>query len=233
MSEIEELASYRLQLEHVEAALIGDPNNEELLKLKEDLIEIITLQEELSKSADQSSSKNTESNSEPIAEISWKVGDRCMAPSSNGQKYAAVIDGFAKGSVAVTFVGRGTKVMVKLSDLLPAKDDNKPFIWEKSKSIHHRKSEWQMERERRKMRALKKENRKKELEEAKEEEKKKWLSFNAKATSRSMKGFKRPTASGSAPDGPAWGITSQTSISSRRDIGAFKSTQRGNMDSLF
>lgn len=28
-----------------------------------------------------------------------------MAPSSNGQKYAAVIDGFAKGSVAVTFVG--------------------------------------------------------------------------------------------------------------------------------
>lgn len=46
-----------------------------------------------------------------------------------------------------------------------------------------------MERERRKMRALKKENRKKELEEAKEEEKKKWLSFNAKATSRSMKVF--------------------------------------------
>lgn len=62
-----------MNFKKVEAALIGDPNNEELLKLKEDLIEIITLQEELSKSADQSSSKNAESNSEPIAEISWKV----------------------------------------------------------------------------------------------------------------------------------------------------------------
>ncbi|VDN43730.1 unnamed protein product [Gongylonema pulchrum] len=91
----------------------------------------------------------------------------------------------------------------------------------------------EIERERRRLRAQKKENRKKELEEAKEDEKKKWLSFNAKAANRSMKGFKRPIASGSAPDGPAWGITSQTRISSRQDLGAFKSTQRGNMDSLF
>lgn len=44
-----------------------------------------------------------------------------------------------------------------------------------------------MERERRRLRALKKEHRKKELEEAKEDEKRKWLSFNAKAASRSMK----------------------------------------------
>lgn len=44
-----------------------------------------------------------------------------------------------------------------------------------------------MERERRRLRALKKEHRRKELEEAKEEEKNKWLSFNAKAASRSMK----------------------------------------------
>ncbi|VBB35141.1 unnamed protein product, partial [Acanthocheilonema viteae] len=50
--------------------------------------------------------------------------------------------------------------------------------------------EWTtMERERRRLRALKKEHRKKELEEAKEDEKRKWLSFNAKAASRSMKVF--------------------------------------------
>lgn len=44
-----------------------------------------------------------------------------------------------------------------------------------------------MERERRRMRALKKEHRKKELEEAKEDEKRKWLSFNSKAASRNLK----------------------------------------------
>lgn len=40
----EELASYKLQLQQVEAALLGDPTNVELLKLKEDLGEIISLQ---------------------------------------------------------------------------------------------------------------------------------------------------------------------------------------------
>ncbi|VDK44728.1 unnamed protein product [Anisakis simplex] len=170
-----------------------------------------------------------------IISLVLKVGDQCKAPSANGQKFLAVIDGFTQESAAVTFVGKGTKHMVKTCELSPVRDEeNKKYVWDKTaKSLHHRKSEWQMERERRRLRALKKEHRKKELEEAKEDEKNKWLSFNAKASSRSMKGFKRPTASGSAPDGPKWGITTQTSISSRRDLGAFKSTQRGNMDSLF
>ena len=40
----EELATYKLQLQQVEAALLGDPDNTELHKLKEDLTEIISLQ---------------------------------------------------------------------------------------------------------------------------------------------------------------------------------------------
>ena len=214
--------------------MLAEPDNEELKKLKVDLKEIIVLQEELTKNVQTPSisqpSSTTTTKSEK--EHNWKVGDRCMAPSANGQKFLAVIDGFSQDAVAVTFIGKGTKNMLKLSDISPAVDEDKP-VWGKVKNLHHRKSEWQLERERRRTRALKKEHRRRELEEAKEEEKNKWLSFNAKANSRSMKGFKRPTASGSAPDGPAWGITSQTSISSRRDLGAFKSTQRGNMDSLF
>ncbi|VDM40037.1 unnamed protein product [Toxocara canis] len=248
MSVTNELASYKLQLEQVEAALESEPDNEELAKLKIDLLEVIQLQEELTKDAvgvaaqQQPPTEVAEaasSSSRPKKEISWKashyVGDRCKAPSTNGQKYLAVIDGFTQECAAITFVGKGTKHMVKTGDLSPVTDeDNKTYVWEKSvKNTHHRKSEWQMERERRRLRALKKEHRRKELEEAKEDEKNKWLSFNARAASRSMKGFKRPTASGSAPDGPAWGITTHTSISSRRDFGAFKSTQRGNMDSLF
>uniref|UniRef100_A0A183I2Y5 Tudor domain-containing protein n=1 Tax=Onchocerca flexuosa TaxID=387005 RepID=A0A183I2Y5_9BILA len=232
MNTAEELGSYKLQLQQVEAALLTEPDNDELLKLKVDLQEIITLQEELTSSTTEQPSSTT---SDDTTKNPWKVGDQCMAPFSNGQKYLAVIDGFAQDNVAVTIVGKGTKAMVNVNNLSAvSKDDSKMYVWEKSaKSMRHRKSEWQMERERRRLRALKKEHRKKELEEAKEDEKRKWLSFNAKATSRSMKGFKRPTASGSAPDGPAWGITSQTRISSRQDLGAFKSTQRGNMDSLF
>ncbi|EFO28151.1 hypothetical protein LOAG_00331 [Loa loa] len=232
MNTMEDLGSYKLQLQQVEAALLTEPDNDELLKLKVDLQEIIALQEELtSATAEQPSSMA----SDDAIKNPWKVGDQCMAPSSNGQKYLAVIDGFAQDNVAVTLVGKGTKSMVNVNNLSAvSKDDGKMYVWEKSaKNMRHRKSEWQMERERRRLRALKKEHRKKELEEAKEDEKRKWLSFNAKAASRSMKGFKRPTASGSAPDGPAWGITSQTRISSRQDLGAFKSTQRGNMDSLF
>ncbi|KHN78517.1 Survival of motor neuron-related-splicing factor 30 [Toxocara canis] len=226
MSVTNELASYKLQLEQVEAALESEPDNEELAKLKIDLLEVIQLQEELTKDA-----VGVAAQQQPPTE----VGDRCKAHSTNGQKYLAVIDGFTQECAAITFVGKGTKHMVKTGDLSPVTDeDNKTYVWEKSvKNTHHRKSEWQMERERRRLRALKKEHRRKELEEAKEDEKNKWLSFNARAASRSMKGFKRPTASGSAPDGPAWGITTHTSISSRRDFGAFKSTQRGNMDSLF
>ena len=33
-----DLQTYRVQLEQVEAALVGDPDNEELLKLKQDLV---------------------------------------------------------------------------------------------------------------------------------------------------------------------------------------------------
>ncbi|VDD85149.1 unnamed protein product [Enterobius vermicularis] len=236
MSDAEELANYKLQLEQVDAALLAEPDNEELKKLKNDLKEIIALQEELTKtqqSADiPETPSTTTTSSKTEKDYSWKVGDRCMALSTNGQKFLAVIDGFSQDAVAVTFIGKGSKHMMKPSELSPVTDGGKP-VWEKAKPLHHRKSEWQIEKERRRNRALKKEHRRRELEEAKEEEKNKWLSFNAKASSRSMKGFKRPTASGSAPDGPAWGIQSQTSISSRRDLGAFKSTQRGNMDSLF
>ena len=40
----EDLAKFKLQFQQVEAALLGDPNNDELLKLKADLTEMITLQ---------------------------------------------------------------------------------------------------------------------------------------------------------------------------------------------
>ena len=44
---VSQLASYRLQLGQVEAALTGDPENAELLALKGDLDEIISITSEL------------------------------------------------------------------------------------------------------------------------------------------------------------------------------------------
>jgi len=80
----------------------------------------------------------------------------------------------------------------------------------------------------------KKEIRKKDIEAQKEGQKNKWLSFQSKAHNKGMKGLTRVTASGSAADGPSGGSSDRpTSISSRQDAYAFRSTQRGNMDSLF
>ncbi|KAI6234450.1 Variant SH3 domain containing protein [Aphelenchoides fujianensis] len=215
---VSELENYKIQLQQVEAALIPEPDNEELLKLREDLNEIIRLQEELigNEKADTSakggeSSRKGESSAMPSREkISWKVGDRCLAPSknNNNQRYAAIIDGISQDKVAVSFIGNGVKHMVRLSDLRVAPvEEKKNYIFDQTPRPNTGpKKEWQMERERRKLRAQKKEVRRKELDAAKESQKNKWLNFNNKATHKSLKGIKRIEASSSAPDGPAGGL---------------------------
>ena len=45
----EDLAKFKLQFQQVEAALLGDPHNDELQKLKSDLTEMISLQVHLKK----------------------------------------------------------------------------------------------------------------------------------------------------------------------------------------
>ena len=65
-----QLLSNKLQLQQVEAALELNKNNEELLKLKSDLEEVISLTLALI-------DKPTKSD-----ECPWKVGEICMAQSS-------------------------------------------------------------------------------------------------------------------------------------------------------
>ncbi|KAI1720036.1 survival of motor neuron-related-splicing factor 30 [Ditylenchus destructor] len=218
-----ELENYQLQLQQVEAALVAEPENEELLKLKDDLCEIINLQKELLLGDTSSSSAITQS-SQPIDRINWKVGDRCLAPSKNGQRYVAMIDGISQD-----------KHMVRLSDLSVAPvEEKKNYIFLSNKQNNGPKKEWQLERERRKLRAQKKEQRRKTLEETKEQEKNKWLNFNAKASAKGIKGLKRVEASSSAADGGKLSGSRQVaSLSSRKDLQAFGATNRGNMESLF
>ena len=77
--------------------------------------------------------------------------------------------------------------MVRLSDLSVAPvEEKKKYIFQTNKPGLPKK-EWHLERERRKVRAQKKEQRRKQLEEAKETEKSKWHNFNAKANAKNMK----------------------------------------------
>uniref|UniRef100_A0A914XCT6 Tudor domain-containing protein n=1 Tax=Plectus sambesii TaxID=2011161 RepID=A0A914XCT6_9BILA len=238
MADAGELESYRIQLQQVEAALLAEPENEELLKLQSDLTEVILLTEDLVNQSTAGSSAAEgaagSKDKEVTEKLQWKVGDRCLAPSMNGQSYECVIDGISQEKVAVTFVGNGIKHMVKYSDLKAAPlVQKKTYIFESNATKNTRgKNEWQIEKERRRARAQKKAQRVKTLDDAKEGEKKKWQNFNSKAVHKSMKGFKRTTASGSAPDGPAGGPSSSASNRPRMD-NIFQSTRRGNMESLF
>lgn len=82
---------YSILLFQVEAALTTDPSNEELLKLKIDLEEVIELTHDLIKSQQQEKRQaNGMDAKDPILLAvlanKWKVGDQCMAPWSEDGK---------------------------------------------------------------------------------------------------------------------------------------------------
>lgn len=80
----------------VEAALTTDPNNEELIKLKFDLKEVIKLTHDLIKSQQQEKRQaNGMDAKDPILLAvlanKWKIGDQCMAPWSEDGKWVEFI----------------------------------------------------------------------------------------------------------------------------------------------
>ena len=89
-----DLKSYNLQMQQVDAALTSDPNNAELLKLKEDLQEVISLTEELLEEARAVATTSVSLPEPPQEELSkkkarphdhikpikhWQVGEQCQA----------------------------------------------------------------------------------------------------------------------------------------------------------
>jgi survival of motor neuron-related-splicing factor 30 len=88
------LQEYQLQLEQVEIAIRSDPENIELEKLKQDLVEVIELTKELLNEDDSASSGGPPSKKFNSANPSqmknligdddgpmakWKIGDKCLA----------------------------------------------------------------------------------------------------------------------------------------------------------
>ncbi|XP_050310991.1 survival of motor neuron-related-splicing factor 30 [Anthonomus grandis grandis] len=194
----DELQNYQLQLQQVEAALLTDPNNEELKKLKIDLEEVIDLTLDLKNKAEEAA--NLPDYTEEVRVIDeedeitrsllaveefvaknkakkiWRVGDVCMAKwSENGQYYEAKIDAIAAdGTVNVTFEAfknRGLAVLAELKEYTGVKKTQS--------SDQHKKTK--INKEYLKKKKLKKQQRFKELEEEREQDKKKWLAFANKA----------------------------------------------------
>lgn len=71
------LQEYQIQLEQVEIALKSEPDNEELARLKSDLLEVINLTRELlEEETGQEAEKKTDKTK---SKIDWKSGQKCMA----------------------------------------------------------------------------------------------------------------------------------------------------------
>ncbi|XP_060522049.1 survival of motor neuron-related-splicing factor 30 [Cylas formicarius] len=202
----DELQNYQLQLQQVEAALLTDPHNEELKKLKVDLEEVIELTLDLKHKAEEAA--NLPEYTDPVGVVEddeitksllaveqfvarnktkrmWRVGDICMAKwSENGQYYEAKIDVInPDGQVNITFENYKNRGVTTLDEL-------KEFTGQKrtlSEAEKIKKSK--VNKEYLKKKKLKKQQRFQELEEERECEKKKWLAFANKASKAKKSGL--------------------------------------------
>ncbi|XP_011050151.1 PREDICTED: survival of motor neuron-related-splicing factor 30 isoform X1 [Acromyrmex echinatior] len=196
---MDDLQNYKLQLQQVEAALTTDPNNEELIKLKFDLKEVIKLTHDLIKSQQQEKRQaNGMDAKDPILLAvlanKWKVGDQCMAPWSEDNKYyEATIDAISEdGIVNVTFNEYKNTDVTMLSQLKSvAKRPASDWADQKSKKRKMQAaavagSDPNKQREYLKKKKQRKLQRFKELEEERELEKNKWLAFTNKSSKKGV-----------------------------------------------
>ena len=204
----EELQNYKLQLQQVEAALLSDPDNKELQKLKVDLDEVIELTLDLKTKAEEAANQPEYTELAPVYEEDeitksllaveqfvaknkkkklWRVGDICMAKwSDKNQYYEARIDSInPDGQVNVTFEAyknRGVTTLAELKEFTGTKR-----VLTEAEKLKRAKMN---NKEYLKKKKAKKQQRFKDLEEERETEKNKWLSFTSKATKNRKMGLR-------------------------------------------
>ncbi|XP_041975449.1 survival of motor neuron-related-splicing factor 30 isoform X1 [Aricia agestis] len=195
----DDLRNYNLQLQQVEAALLTDPQNEELLKLKADLEEVIELTRDLIKTQEGDSSVSNVHNSCNDDDVAasllatddgdyvekskpkWRVGEKCLAKwKADGMFYEATIEEIGSNNFKVKFDGYTTLEVVSALDVKSlASGTKRPLSGDESK---HGKG---YNREYLKKKKQKKQQRFKQIEEERESEKNKWLSFHNKSLKKS------------------------------------------------
>ncbi|CAF1046060.1 unnamed protein product [Rotaria sordida] len=212
------LPAYKYQLEQVELALKANPNDPELLKLKEDLEEVIKLTADLlgydpsilnsndpttssalysneaTYNSASSQSNNQVTSSSTRSAIKWKTGDRCLAPwNEDGKYYECTIDDVLDdGTCTIVFDGFDSVplTVVRASKLRPFDRTRSDFNGIKA-ATNRAKTKRELEQRLRELKHRKKEKKiakLKEFEEEREKDKKRWTDFNSKLTSRTWKG---------------------------------------------
>jgi len=134
------LQEHQAQLQEVEEMLAKNPEDEILLKLHQDLSQVIQLTHDLSSQkngapeddAQQPPAQDDDDGPPPLpseiesgvvnsissGDYKWSVGDRCMALWEDGQYYHARIDAVKdEQRVTVTFLGFGNQVDCLVSSL--------------------------------------------------------------------------------------------------------------------
>ncbi|XP_043830649.1 survival of motor neuron-related-splicing factor 30-like [Dromiciops gliroides] len=189
---VAKMINYKVQLEQVEAALYQNQENEDLLKLKRDLQEVIELTKQLISSDAQPSSslKGAEDDNDVCNQRpSWKVGDDCMAIwSKNGQYYKAKIEEIDKENEAVTisFDGYATVEVTSLLNLKPIEEEKE--LGEADRKAKAKKEKLAQQREYKRKKAWKKAQRAKEIDQQREDQKDKWQKFHNKTSLKKAKG---------------------------------------------
>ncbi|OMH86292.1 Survival of motor neuron-related-splicing factor 30 [Zancudomyces culisetae] len=128
----EEVILYKNQIKEIEIALEADPENEGLVKLKneiQDLLELSCLLESKDSNNSQTNvnynvaatDSSYKTNSELTNSVNWKIGDDCYSKySEDGKYYAAkIVDALPGNRFKVTFVGYGNSESVSSSLLHP------------------------------------------------------------------------------------------------------------------
>lgn len=200
----ESLRTYKLQLQQVEASLMTDPTNEDLLKLQADLQEVIELTSDLISGSRAAASGSGNVNEETAAvpstsqdeepALSWQVGDQCMALYSEDAMYyeATIEEILDDGACTVTFTEYGNTDVTQVSLLRPVESDAKHSAelagGPDAKKLKSKKDLLAEQREYKRKKSQKKAQRLKQLEEEREQEKNKWKDFNAKTFAKTNKG---------------------------------------------
>jgi len=195
-----DLASYQLQLQQVEAALLADPESGELQKLKDDLLQVIELTRELITAAEPQQSApavedqpttsaaaataTTSSYHQPVKH--WQVGEQCRAlwPKDGAYYEATITEIYSSDNTAkVTFTKfTSSSVTASLGSLQLS-----TLGYTGSATSADKKAKLAAQREYAKKKKAKKAERYKEMEEKTESCKNKWQNFSNKGLGK--KGF--------------------------------------------
>ncbi|XP_065843658.1 survival of motor neuron-related-splicing factor 30-like [Oscarella lobularis] len=195
------LANHKAQLKQVEAALAADPKNDELLKLKSNIEEVIKLTQDLvqlnsttpSAAAAASLAQTNEDASSATSAVAstgiWSVGSLCQAVwSKDGQYYDSQITAITgDGTCSVSFAGYDFLERVQLASLRPRREQlgsRKRHAAEEGIKYQHQsksRAKREAEKEHKKKKALKKAEKMKVIEDELGKEQGRWKSFSGKS----------------------------------------------------